>query len=40
MLRLGTGDAAGDELMNWFVLTCDLMGAVRVKQAETCIVAL
>lgn len=38
--RLGTGDAAGDELMNWCVHARDLMGALRVKQAETCTVTL
>lgn len=37
---LGTGDAASDELMNWCVHACNLMGAVRVKQAETCTVTL
>lgn len=36
-LCLGTGDAAGDELMK---CSCDLMGTVCVKQAETCTVTL
>lgn len=37
---LGTGDAAGDKLMNCCVHACNLMGAVCVKQAETCTVTL